>query len=316
MSKQIGILSRSLTVAACAVFIVTWSSGFVIPAFATVEVSPLTLLVWRFVPLCIVLLVVTLASGQLKGISMSDLRAQAIVGVFAQFGYCIAVYGAVAAGIATGTVALIDAVQPLVMAALVGPVLGLRVRGSQWAGLGIGAIGVVLVVQSQLGSSAASPLAYLLPAAAMGCLIVGTLLQRRSQVTGSVLATLTIHVTVTAVMLLVITIITGTLIPPASATFWLAVVLTALFPTVAAYGLYWWLLRRVGITALQALLFLIAPATSLAGGILLGEAVTLVTGAGFVLCGAGVAIVLLGERRADRAASTTAERDPAVREAR
>lgn len=316
MSKQTGILSRSLTVVACAAFIVTWSSGFIIPAFATVEVAPLTLLVWRFVPLCVVLLAVTLASGRLKGIGVRDLRAQATVGLFAQFGYCVAVYGAVAAGIATGTVALIDAVQPLVMAALVGPVLGLRVRGSQWAGLGIGAIGVLLVVQSQLGSSAAGPLAYLLPAAAMGCLIVGTLLQRRSKVTGSVMATLTIHVTVTAVMLLVITIATGTLMPPASATFWLAVVLTAVFPTVAAYGLYWWLLRRVGITALQALLFLIAPATSLAGGVLLGEAVTIVTGAGFVLCGVGVAVVLLGERRADTDASSDSERDPAGRETR
>ncbi|WP_314424504.1 DMT family transporter [uncultured Microbacterium sp.] len=315
MSKQIGILSRSWTAIAGAAFLVTWSSGFVIPAFATVEVAPLTLLVWRFVPLSIVLLAVSLASGRLTTIGMRELRAQATVGLFAQFGYCIAVYGAVAAGIATGTVALIDAVQPLVMAALVGPVLGLRVRGSQWAGLGIGATGVLLVVNSQLGSSGASPLAYLLPAAAMGCLIVGTLLQRRSGVVGSVLTTLTIHVSVTAAMLLVIAAATGTLIPPATATFWLAVVLTAVFPTVAAYGLYWWLLRRIGITALQALLFLIAPTTSLAGGLLLDEPVTIVTGAGFVLCGVGVAIVLRGERRAADTA-TPGERDPAVRETR
>ena len=306
MSKQIGVLRGLLTAAAAAAFIVTWSSGFIIPAFATVDVAPLTLLVWRFVPLAIVLLLIVRASGAAKGITRRDVRTQALIGLFAQFGYCAAVYGAVATGIATGTVALIDAVQPLIVAVLVGPILGLRVRGSQWAGLALGAVGVLLVVRSQFGSSAAPPIAYLLPATAMVCLIVGTFLQRRSAVQTGVLVTLAIHVTVTAVLLLAVSVATGSLVPPASASFWLAVVLTALFPTLAAYGLYWWLLRRVGITALQALPFLIAPATAIAGGILLGEPLTIVTFVGFALCGLGVAAVLRGEAKTRREQSALA----------
>lgn len=286
-----------MTVLAAAAFVVTWSSGFIIPAIATVGISPITLLVWRFAPLAVVLLVIAHLSGATKGLTAKDLRTQAAIGLFAQFGYCAAVYAAVAAGIATGTVALIDAVQPLVVAVLVGPVLGLRVRGAQWAGLAVGAVGVLLVVHSQLGSSDAHPAAYLLPALAMVCLIVGTFLQRRAAVQTGVLLTLTIHVAVTAVLLLVVAAVTGSLVPPASASFWLAVVLTAVFPTLAAYGLYWWLLRRVGITALQALLFLIAPATAVGGSILLGEPLTIVTVGGFVLCGIGVAAVLVGEAK-------------------
>lgn len=306
MSKQIGVLRGLLTAAAAAAFIVTWSSGFIIPAFATVDVAPLTLLVWRFVPLAIVLLLIVRVSGDAKGVTRRDVRTQALIGLFAQFGYCAAVYGAVATGIATGTVALIDAVQPLIVAVLVGPILGLRVRGSQWAGLALGAVGVLLVVRSQFGSSAAPPIAYLLPATAMVCLIVGTFLQRRSAVRTGVLVTLAIHVTVTAVLLLAVSVATGSFVPPASASFWLAVVLTALFPTLAAYGLYWWLLRRVGITALQALLFLIAPATAIAGGILLGEPLTIVTFVGFALCGLGVAAVLRGEAKTRREQSALA----------
>lgn len=306
MSKQIGVLRGLLTAAAAAAFIVTWSSGFIIPAFATVDVAPLTLLVWRFVPLAIVLLLIVRVSGAAKGVTGRDVRAQALIGLFAQFGYCAAVYGAVATGIATGTVALIDAVQPLIVAVLVGPILGLRVRGSQWVGLALGAVGVLLVVRSQFGSSAAPPIAYLLPATAMVCLIVGTFLQRRSAVQTGVLVTLAIHVTVTAVLLLAVSAATGSRVPPASASFWLAVVLTALFPTLAAYGLYWWLLRRVGITALQALLFLIAPATAIAGGILLGEPLTIVTFVGFAVCGLGVAAVLRGEAKTRREQSALA----------
>ncbi|CNL09547.1 Uncharacterised protein [Mycobacterium tuberculosis] len=74
-------------------------------------------------------------------------------------------------------------------------------------------------------------------------------------------------------------------------------VLTAVFPTLGAYGLYWWLLRRVGITALQALLFLVAPATAIGGALLLGEPLTAITLGGFVLCGAGVTAVLVSEAR-------------------
>ncbi len=141
MSKQIGILGRLLTVGAAVAFVLTWSSGFLIPAVATTDVDPLTLLVWRFTPLAVVLVVLVAVSGAARGMTGRELGVQALVGSLAQFGYCAAVYAAVAAGIATGTVALIDAVQPLLVAVLVGPVLGLRVRGAQVAGLVIGAVG-------------------------------------------------------------------------------------------------------------------------------------------------------------------------------
>lgn len=297
MSKQIGIVSVAMTVLASAAFVVTWSSGFIIPAIATTDVSALTLLVWRFAPLAIVLIALTLVTGAAKRVSARELRMQIVIGVFAQFGYCAAVYGAVAAGIATGTVALIDAVQPLVVAVLVGPLLGLRVRGMQWVGLAVGALGVLLVVRSQFGDTDTTPIAYLLPLTAMVCLIIGTFLQRRSNLRTGVLLTLTTHVTVTAVILLVVAALTGSLAPPASGSFWLAVVLSAVFPTLAAYGLYWWLLRRLGITALNALLFLIAPATAIGGAVLLGEPLTIITIIGFVLCGLGVAAVLVVEVR-------------------
>ncbi|MCK2037217.1 DMT family transporter [Microbacterium sp. SSW1-49] len=298
-----------MTILASAAFVAAWSSGFVVPALAA-DASPLTLLVWRFVPLAVVLIVIVLATGAARGVPRVDMRRQALIGVFAQFGYCAAVYAAVAAGVATGTTALIDAVQPLVVAMLVGPLLGLRVRAAQWAGLLLGAIGVLLVVRSQLGGSAAPPAAYLLPALAMACLIVGTFLQRRSSVHTGVLLTLTIHVTVTAAALLMIAAFAGALVPSASVSFWVAATFSAAFPTLAAYGLYWWLLRRVGITALNALLFLVAPATAAAGALLLGEQLTAVTLAGFVLCGAGVGVVLVSESRASRPGDAPVLRQP------
>ena len=301
MSKQVGIPRTLVTALAALAFIVSWSSGFVIAAVATVDAAATTLLVWRFAPLAVVLLVITLATGAARGITRTQLRQQAVIGLLAQFGYIVFVYAAIGAGITTGTTALIDAVQPLLVATLVGPLLGLRVRGAQWVGLAVGAVGVLLVVRSQMGGAEEHPLAYALPALAMACLIVGTFVERRSRVTTPVLVILTVHVTVTSLALIAIAAGTGTLAPPATFSFWLATVISAIVPTLAAYGLFWWLLRRVGITALNALLFLVAPATALAGAVLLGEPLTPVTLAGFALCGIGVAVVLGSEARTRRA---------------
>ena len=310
MNKQIGVRRLIVTVLAVIAFILSWSSGFVIAAVATVDVAATTLLVWRFAPLAVLLLVVTVVSGAARGVTRTELRQQAVIGLFAQFGYVMFVYAAIGAGITTGTTALIDAVQPLVVATLVGPLLGLRVRGAQWAGLVVGALGVVLVVRSQIGGAAAHPLAYALPALAMVCLIAGTFVERRSRVKTPVLVTLTVHVAVTSLALVVIAGVTGTLVPPASLSFWLVTVFAAVVTTVAAYGLYWWLLRRVGITALNALLFLVAPTTALVGALLLGEPLTLVTLAGFALCGIGVAVVLVTEARASEAAAGSGPATP------
>lgn len=298
MGIQIGIVRVAVTVVASVAFVITWSSGFLVPAMVQIDVSPLALLVWRFVPLAVILLAVVGLAGAGRGVTRADVGRQALIGLFAQFGYCTAVYAAIASGVATGTTALIDAVQPLIIAALVGPLLGLRVRGAQWAGLLLGAAGVLLVVRSQLEGSTAHPAAYLWPVLAMASLIVGTFLQRRSEPRTGTLVTLTIHVTVTALALVPVAAVFGALVPPASVSFWVAVAFAALFPTLAAYGLYWWLLRRIGITALNALLFLIAPTTALAGALLLGEPLTVLTVLGFALCAGGVAAVLVSETRA------------------
>jgi drug/metabolite transporter (DMT)-like permease len=89
------------------------------------------------------------ARGDLRRVSLADLRRQSAIGLLGQFGYCVSVYAAIAMGVASGTTALIDPVQPIVVATLVGPILGLHVRWAQWLGLFIGAAGVVPVVGSQ-----------------------------------------------------------------------------------------------------------------------------------------------------------------------
>jgi len=293
----------ALTAAASAAFVLAWSSGFIAAKVTTADASLWTVLLWRYLPLALLLLAVCIATGALRGLRIADLRRQATVGAFSQLGYVVFVYASVAAGISTGTTALIDAVQPLVVATLVGPVLGLRVRGASWIGLSLGILGVALVVGSQLGGSGAAPVAYALPLLAMLCLIAATLIDRRHPNDLPILTTLTIHTAVVAATLTVVAVATGNAAPPASTAFWAATAFTALVPSLLAYGLYWWLIRRIGVTSLNALLFAVAPTTAIAGAVAFGESFSPVTVLGFAVSGIAVTIVLVAERGASGTAS-------------
>ena len=284
-------------------FVLAWSSGFLVAKIGSFDAPILTLLVWRFVPLALALLVISWARGDLRRVSSADLRRQSAIGLLGQFGYCVSVYAAIAMGVASGTTALIDAVQPILVATLVGPILGLHVRWAQWLGLFVGAAGVLLVVGSQAALADSGVAAYAFPVLAMVCLIVGTFIDRRTPSRLPVLTTLTVHVSVTAFALVLVAVSMNNFMPPAAAEFWAVVSFAALVPTVVGYGLYWWLLRRLGVTTLNALLFLVAPATAVAGTLMFAEPFTLATAGGFAACAGGVSLVLVSETRSRPAAS-------------
>jgi len=308
MSKQIGIPQRLLLAGAAAAFVLTWSSGFIIATFGTDTAPVLTVLVWRYLVVGVILLIglagLRLRSGPVVVPAWRDIRPHLTIGLFAQFGYVLPIYLAVAAGVSAGTTALIDAVQPLVVATLVGPLLGLKVRRLQWLGLVLGAAGVLLIVLADASASvadsaaesAAPAAAYLLPLVALASLVSATFLERRTTARLSVAATLATHSTVALVAVTLLAAVTGTLAPPATPGFWVSTVLIAVFPTLIAYALYWYLLRRLGITALNALLYLVAPATAVAGTMLFGDPFTSATLAGLVLGAGAVALVIAPPR--------------------
>lgn len=53
--------------------------------------------------------------------------------------------------------------------------------------------------------------------------------------------------------------------------------------TFGGYGLYWLLLRRIGITSVNTLMFLIAPVTAVWGALMFGESFTPFTALGLAV---------------------------------
>lgn len=306
MSIQIGIprgLRAWSTGVLAALFVLCWSSGFVGAKLGAAEAPVTTILMWRFVPPAVLLLAAVparLGRGS-PWPSRGDVARHVLIGLLSQSGYLLTVYWAIGLGVSTGTTALVDGVQPLVAAALVGPLLGVAVAGRQWAGLVLGLVGVVIVSWTNASSPAtqAPTWAYLIPFAGMLSLIASTILERRANVLTPPLQALAIHCATSALVFTVLAVATGTATPPSSSEFWIAMAWLVLLATFGGYGLYWFLVQRIGVTPVNSLMFFVAPVTSLWGAVMFGEPLTLVTLVGLTL--ALVAALIAG--RAPRLAA-------------
>jgi drug/metabolite transporter (DMT)-like permease len=280
VSKQVGIYVA---------FVLCWSSGFIGAKLGTGTADAITLLLWRFVPLAVLLALV----ARPRGLPRAALGRQALIGLLSQCGYLLTVYWAIGLGVSSGTTALIDGTQPLVVGALAGPLLRQRVTGRQWIGLCAGVAGVALVTAADAGANPGVPgWAYAVPFAGMLALVAATFVEQRSPVTVGPLDALTVQCMASAVALSGLALAAGAVVPPADPSFWLAVGWLIVFATFGGYGLYWVALRRSGVTTVNALMFLMAPTTAVWGALMFGEPLGPGTIAGLLVSLAAVAVVI------------------------
>ncbi|AZG47112.1 DMT family transporter [Gordonia insulae] len=269
-------------------FVVCWSSGFIGAKLGAADAPVTTVLMWRFVPIALALTLVALVIHGRRTperYSRREWGTQILVGALSQAGYTVTVFWAIGLGVSTGTTALIDGIQPLVVAALAGPLLGAATRGHQWWGLLVGAVGVLVVTWTDATAATSSaPLwGYLVPLVGMGCLVAATFLERRSAPTMPPVQTLAVHCATSAVIFTVACLATGTATPPADLGFWLAMLWLIVLSTIGGYGLYWVMLRRVGVTSVNTLMFLMPPVTALWGTAMYGEPFTWTTALGLTM---------------------------------
>ncbi len=290
-------------------FVLTWSSGFIGAKLGAGSASAVTVLMWRFLPLALVLgaVALTVMRDSWRGLTVRDLGRQALVGALSQSGYLLTVYYAIQLGVSSGTTALIDGTQPLVAGALAGPLLGQFVSRTQWIGLGLGVGGVVIVTAADFaGGGDTAWWAYLIPFLGMLSLVAATFLDRRSTRPVGPAVSLTVHCLTSAVVFTALAVAARSATPPAEVSFWAAIGWLVTLSTFGGYGLYWLILRRSGVTQVNTLMFLMAPVTTLWGAVMFGEPFGPQTVLGLAVGLAAVVVVRRGER--PRAAGAPAGR--------
>lgn len=149
-----GTALRSLLAAlAPAVFVLLWATGFIGAKLGLPYAEAGTFLALRFaiVALLMAPLLLVLRGQRLGG--WRQVGHVAVVGALMHGLYLGGVFAAIGRGMPAGLSALIVALQPLLTAALVGPLLGERVGPRQVAGLLLGLLGVGLVLSGRLAPS-------------------------------------------------------------------------------------------------------------------------------------------------------------------
>lgn len=284
--------------------VVCWSSGFVGATLGTRAAPADTVLAWR-TSVCAVILGAVVLSRR-ERVPPASLIRQAVLGVLVQVLYLGGVFSAAGVGVPAGTSAVIAALQPLLVAALAGPLLAEHTTRRQQLGLLIGAVGVGVVVSGDLDAGTAPAWGYLLPVGAVLGLAGGTLLERRWSPGQSLLTTLALQSGVAAAVFCAVAAGDGHLAPPADGRFWLAIGWLVVLASFGGYGSYLFVVRRSGATRASTLLYLTPPTTTAWAWLLFGQAPPLLAVPGAVICTLGLVLALRPGNRRRRSAAAVA----------
>lgn len=160
-----------------AIFVLIWSTGFIVAKYGMPYASALWFLVLRFVGV-VALLAVAVPFVRVTWPSRTDAMHLALAGVLLQAGYLGGVWMAIERGMPAGVAALIVGLQP-VLTAFAARSVGERVITRQWLGIALGFLGVVLVVADKIKLIALPWSSVALAVMALFAITAGTLYQKR-----------------------------------------------------------------------------------------------------------------------------------------
>jgi drug/metabolite transporter (DMT)-like permease len=160
-------------------FVLIWSTGFVVARLGMPHAPPMTFLCWRYALSLLGLAAWALWAKAAWPSSHRTWLHLAVTGVLLQAGYLGGVWSAVKLGLSAGTTALIVCLQPVLTAIFLEWQGGRgRVRPMQWLGLACGLAGVLMVVWDKLSLGEAHALNLGLAVLALLSITAGTLYQK------------------------------------------------------------------------------------------------------------------------------------------
>ena len=272
-------------------FVLIWSTGFIVARYGMPNSPPFTFLLWRYVfsILCFVLWVKWARVPWPQG------RAQwghlAITGVLMHAGYLGGVWAAVKVGMGAGLTALIVGLQP-VLTAIWLSARGGHVTRRQWQGLALGFVGLAMVVSRKLeGGIEVTPWSLNMITMALVSITTGTLYQKRFVQTCDVRSANAVQLMAAYVVTLPLALLeTEPALWNAEMTW--AMVWAVLVLTLGGSSLFYILIQRGAAAAVTSLLYLVPPTTAVMAWVLFSEPITLVTLAGIAVTATGVSLVV------------------------
>jgi drug/metabolite transporter (DMT)-like permease len=271
-------------------FIVLWSSGYVLGKMGLAYAGPFTLLSLRFGLAASMLLAISLLTGAPWPKRGREWGHLVVVGLLMQVLQFVGVYEGMRLGLPSGIAALLIGMMPL--ATSLGAHLWLAERIGRWQGLGLvgGLAGVLLVVAGKPFEGHGGWLPYALALLGLLGLVGGTLYQKRFCAGMDLRSGASIQMTVsTAVVVPLAWHFEGFAVQWSGemvfATLWLALV-----NSIGAFTLLFLMVRRGQASQVARLFYLIPGVSALMGFVVLGEQLQGLALLGFVVSALAVSL--------------------------
>ena len=277
------------------VFVLIWSTGFVVARFGMPHAPPMGFLSVRYA----LSIVAFLIWVRWAGVAWPRQRTQwfhlGVTGVLMHAGYLGGVWFAVKNGLGAGPAALLVGLQPVLTALWISVGRSQqRIGARHWSGLGLGLAGIMLVLGQKLQLGEATVVNVAAGLLALLSITAGTLYQKRWVAHCDVR-------TANAVQLMAALLVTAPLA-------WLegggfqahpelfgAMAWSVLVLTLGGSSLLTLLIQRGAATSVSSLMYLVPPATAVMGWLLFDESLGASVLAGLALAAVGVALVVRGD---------------------
>lgn len=282
-----------------AVFVLIWSTGFIVARYGMPYAPPFTFLLWRYFFSILCFLPWIVLARVAWPIERKQFLHLAVTGVLMHAGYLGGVWAAVKAGMGSGLSALIVGIQPVLTAIWLSAMASgggqHHVSRRQWLGLLLGFVGLVMVVSRKFVQG--TPLDHVTPQnmawAVMALLAIttGTLYQKRFVKPCDVRTANTVQLIAAAV----VTIPLAGLEPEGmqwNGQLMGAMAWSVLGLTLGGSSLLYLLIQRGAAATVASLMYLVPPTTAFIAWVLFGEQITALTLLGTAITAVGVSLVV------------------------
>lgn len=270
------------------VFVLLWSTGFIVARYGTRDAGPMTFLSLRLIIAAVVLFVVAAATDA-PALNREQFRWAALTGIGLHAIYLGGVFIAADLGLPSGLSALIAGLHPVVTSVAALFLLSEHLRPVQWLGVGLGVGGVVAVVIDRLqagvnGITTGAIVAMVVSVLGMSS---GTLLQRARGGAMPLLRGTAVQYLSASIVLGVGSVTVEHVEIRFTARFVWSLLWAIVVLSIAAVLIMLWLLQRQAAVRVSSLFFLTPALSTIEGALLFNEKLgaLAVVGLAVALCG-------------------------------
>ena len=274
-------------------FVLIWSSGFLVGRGVAAHADPFWFLALRFACVCVVFTVAAWWARAQWPKGGRRIGLHLLAGALMSGLYLGPSWWAMSQNMPAGIMALIGALQPLFTALIAVLILGVRLSGRTWLGLALGFGGVALVLWPRLSATDASALSLPVVLLAVGSILsltIGSMVQKSPWAAGDLRSASAVQNLGAVIVLVLLAAIFGTPHWDNSPLLWGYLAYAVLVLSVAGTTLLIWMMRRGEATRTTALLLAVPPLSALQAWFIFGETMVPIQLLGFAVAIAGVAL--------------------------